>query len=142
MILIRGSSYAQNLNSIESQIRRTARYIFGMKSNEPISDIIQHELKWLFPNQNYYYKAFCFLHSLKNNEIPFRASGSFHTYATRDACNLRGNFCTKNRISERSIQFHPVSAWNRLPVDLRDCKDNKMFKIKLKEYILSNKDKF
>lgn len=66
---------------------------------------------------------------------------SFHHYPTRNCSNLRGNFCPRSKISESSIHFHPVNAWNKLPNELKSCKDDKVYKTKLRAYILSN-DKF
>lgn len=143
MVVVWGSSSKKNLNIIEKGVRRVARFILGRKSHEPIRDLIRDRLKWFFPKQNYYFKSLCFLHSLQNCDIPFfddfiKKSMSFHNYPTRSASNLRSNFCPQNTISERSIHFHPVIAWNKLSDDVKNCKDGKTFRIKLRSHILSN----
>lgn len=142
MIAIWGSSCAKNLKIIEKGVRHVARVILGRKSYEPICSIMQNELKWMLPKQNYYYKSLCFLYSIQNNEIPFfegfiKKCMTFYRYPTRSALNLRGNFCPRNRIGERSIHFHPVSAWNDLPINIRNCTDKKTFRVKLRNHILT-----
>lgn len=143
MIIIWGSSCSKNLKIIEKGVRRVARFILGKSRYDPIRVMIKDNLKWFLPKQNYYYKSLCFLHSLQNNHIPFfqdfiKKSMNFHKYSTRNCLNLRGNFCPKNRISERSIHFHPVIAWNKLPEELKNCVDDNVFKTKLRTHILLN----
>lgn len=142
MVIIWGSSCAVNLKCLEMSIRRTARFILNVKKYDSVSKKMKEKLRWLLPKDNYYFKAFCFFFQTRQNPIPFFESfleknSDFHNYPTRSSNLLRVNFCPKNSMSSKSLHFTTTIAWNRLPTELKETQNFKLFKTNLKTLFLN-----
>ena len=59
-----------------------------------------------------------------------------HSYAIRNIHNLRSVYCRLN-LTQRSISYIGPKTWNDIPEVIRNCADQREFKIKLKKHLLS-----
>lgn len=138
MAVIWGSAEVKYLKIVERTLRSAARYIFSIRKTDPISEIIKTKLRWLMPQKLYMYRSLCFIQKTMHEPPPcftnmILRNEDIHHYNTRSSKDIHLSMQPK-----RSVQFLPVSAWNDLPEDLKNCLNYSKFKRMLKNLLLTD----
>ena len=99
------------------------------------------KLKILPINLLYEFQLCVFMYSFYNNLLPksfsntFQCNSDVHHYNTRSASNIRAIYGRKSFSNSIFLCKGPLS-WNRLPIEIKQCKTLSNFKRKLKSYLM------
>jgi hypothetical protein len=139
-----GTANKQHLQKVEKAMKSVARRLYNLTKFDSVSGVINNELKWLMPEQRYLLKTVSFVHqTLTDNKIThfeglLMRNNELHSHNTRSANHIHINTRPTNSISNRSVQVRPVSVYNNLPLDIKECETAKSFRKKLKTYLLNS----
>ena len=112
-----------------------ARLIYGMKSRDHVSGILQ-ELHWLPCEARTYFKILCYVFKCYHNLAPAYLSDLLTVKEPHDRtwCIPR----TLTKYGDRSFACSGPRLWNSLPRELRLVNSLDSFKSKLKHYLFSS----
>ena len=122
-----------------------ARLIFGLRTSDHITDSLI-QLHWLPIRWRIQYKLCLMMHSIYRNSdrSPAYLADMVQPASTRSTWRLQsresGLFdvpCLRTKFGERAFSFSGPSAWNALPIDIRDETCTAAFKRKLKTFYFS-----
>ena len=63
----------------------------------------------------------------------------FHNYNTRQKNNFH-TYIVHSEIGKRNVKYKGSTLWNNLPTEIKNTASPKLFKIKLKKYLLQSLD--
>ena len=142
MSAVWGSATKNVLASFEKTIRSLGRLIFRKRKFDKISNLITHDLQWLFPTYLSSYNTLCIMYKIRNYNIPFFVNyytthSDNHGYSTRNCNELRLPFTPKTKFGPHCFNFRSVVLWNKLPSDIRNSSSYSIFRKSLKAYYIS-----
>jgi len=110
-----GRSFETHLHVIEKIVRSLARCVLQVKKFDPVAELIQSDLKWMFPKQLCEYRTLCILFKLINtNNVPY-----FRDYFSRLSCvnySLRKSACDFKCSERPKTSFGKLSFKCRAPI--------------------------
>jgi hypothetical protein len=116
-------------------LKTTVRRTLGLKRDDSVSEIMKSRFKWVTPKELYFYQCMCMIKNIASNNIPYFRNW-YHlantSHSTRNRDKIRSDLVPRNRISERSLDFHPLRVWNQISDKFGNCSE-KMFKELLKK---------
>ena len=122
--------------------RKMARFILGVDYRHHIGNSELLQLSWLsVPDRVRFFKlnhVFRVRHNLAPRYIitNFQSLASSHTYNTRGK-EFNFHLSKANSMSSSSFMFTAAKEWNSLPNCQKSISDYRVFKRKLREYLLS-----
>ena len=108
------------------------------KSSEPFNQ------QFLSIEELYALETSIFMFKSHNNLLPecfsnlFQYVNEIHSIPTRNKNSLYLPYFSKT-LTQQSIQFSGVKAWNNVPISLRNLQSKSLFSHKLRKHLLNNK---
>ena len=118
------------------------RYINGLDFRSHVDCKDLHELSWLaIPDRVKYFKMthlFRIRHKLAPKYLlpNFTAISQVHDHNTRGS-QFNFQLSRKLSLSPDGFAFSAIKEWNNLPVDIKSIGEFRVFKRKLKEFLIS-----
>ena len=129
----------ERLNVVQ---RKMVRFIYGMNNREHVDNSNLLELLWLnIPDRVKFFKMshlFRIRHKLAPKYLlpNFKFVSDAHTHFTRGS-SYNFHLSRALSLSQNAFSYTAISQWNALPNSLKSIDDFRVFKYKLKQYLLA-----
>ena len=132
----------ERLNVIQ---RKMIRFIYGMDFRGHVDSKHLRELSWLSISDRVKFFRMSHLFRIRHNLAPtyllpnFRAISTVHSHNTRGS-SFNFQLSRELSLSPSSFAFTAIKQWNGLPNNFKDIHEFRVFKRKLKQFLIEQYD--
>ena len=140
LIQLSGSAQDILMKALQVSQNKCMRAVTGMSWFTP-TNILLKKCSWLSVRQLAVYHTLLSTHKIiitENPEYHHKKMSAGHSHNTRNIAKFSDNFGARSDMAKRSFCYRGVVEYNKLPYEIKMCRNPETFKIKLKHWVRAN----